>query len=168
MATSAGIEPISDPRGHVLDTQADKIRERNWGLTARVDPTVTFEEYMYWAKIERAGEHEANRIYIEERGPRTIVGVLKGRFSKGVHHENEKKRKTEAQEIIAHGGLPKNVAQLDEKGNAVVAAGDSSDSEMMTVSPEEWKQAARALKTASWGTIFFLITTDILGWSSAP
>ena len=168
MATTAGIEPISDPRARSLDLQADKIRERNWGLTARVDPTVTFEEYIHWAKIERAEEHAANRLYVEERGPTTVMSVLKGRFSKGVHHEAEKKRKTEAQQIIAHGGLPRTTTTLDEKGNAITTTGDLSDTEMMTVSPEEWKQAARALKTASWGTIFFLVTTDILGWSGAP
>jgi hypothetical protein len=145
-----------------LDPQADEIRERTWGLRARVDPTVTFEEYVHWAKIERAEEHEANKIYVAERGPKTIGSVLKGRFSKGIHHENEKKRK--AQELIAHGGLPP--PTTDEKGNAIVS-GDASSGEM-AVSPEEWKTAARALKTASWGTIFFLITTDILGWSSTP
>jgi hypothetical protein len=166
MATSAGIEPISDPRGHVLDPQVDGIRERTWGLTARVDPTVTFEEYIYWAKIERAEEHEANRLYVEERGPLSFKSVLKGRFSKGIHHENAKKEEKARQDLILHGGLPTSSTHLDEKGNAVVS-GDSSSGDM-TVSPEEWKTAARALKTASWGTIFFLITTDILGWSSTP
>lgn len=165
MATSAAIEPISDPRGHVLDPQADAIRERTWGLTARVDPTVTFEEYIYWAKIERAEEHEANKLYIADRGPTTFLSVLKGRFSKGIHAENaEKARK--ARELIAHGGMPTTATTLDEKGQPVVSG--SASSEEMVVSPEEWKTAARALKTASWGTIFFLITTDILGWSSTP
>lgn len=32
----------------------------------------------------------------------------------------------------------------------------------------EWRRAARALRTAGWGTIFYLITTDILGWSQTP
>jgi hypothetical protein len=32
----------------------------------------------------------------------------------------------------------------------------------------EWRTAARAMRTASWGQMFFLITTDILGWSGAP
>jgi hypothetical protein len=32
----------------------------------------------------------------------------------------------------------------------------------------EWRQASRATRTASWGSIFFLITTDILGPQGAP
>jgi hypothetical protein len=37
-----------------------------------------------------------------------------------------------------------------------------------TVTDLEWRQASRAARTASWGSIFFLITTDILGPSGAP
>jgi hypothetical protein len=43
-----------------------------------------------------------------------------------------------------------------------------NDSAAVSVTEEEWKTAARALKTTSWGTVFFLITTDILGWGSCP
>ncbi|KAG0650724.1 hypothetical protein D0Z07_2310 [Hyphodiscus hymeniophilus] len=37
-----------------------------------------------------------------------------------------------------------------------------------TVSTEEWEQASRAGRTASWGAIFYLTVTDILGPTSAP
>lgn len=44
-----------------------------------------------------------------------------------------------------------------------------SDEEIITgVSEQEWKQASRAMRTASWGSCFFLITTDILGPFSTP
>jgi hypothetical protein len=82
MATSNFIEPIADPRATSIDPQAEEVRERIYGLRARVDPSVTFEEYIYWAKIERAEEAEANRLYVEERGPVTASTVLKGRFSR--------------------------------------------------------------------------------------
>ena len=36
------------------------------------------------------------------------------------------------------------------------------------VSNHEWEQASRAGRTASWGAIFYLTATDILGPSSAP
>ena len=32
----------------------------------------------------------------------------------------------------------------------------------------EWRQASRALLTARWGAIFYLITTDALGWAQTP
>lgn len=140
--------------------QEDKhpgIRERVWGLDARTDPTVTFEEFRYWAKIERELEDQENRTYKETRGPRTLKSTIAGRFSKGVHHENAK-RAAAAKEAG------------DEKSPAVIgesAVGPSTPS-TVAVTDAEWRTAARALRTASWGSIFFLVTTDILGWSGAP
>jgi hypothetical protein len=167
MATTAYIEPIADPRPHVADPEANEIYQRNWGLTARCDPSVSFEEYVYWAKIERAEENEANRIYIEERGPLTISKVLKGRFSKGIHHENKKKAERAEKLALEHAAADGSGA--DEKGGVIAAAEPSATALAHgAVSDEEWKVAARALKTASWGTVFFLITTDILGWSTTP
>jgi len=158
MANPAGamaIEPIADPRANPeTDDKVveGKIMERTWGLEARVDSTVTFEEFAYWAEIERADEMERNRLYLEKRGPLSAAQVLKDRFSHGIHHEEKKERERAAQEA----------SDSDQKNTAVVQQSD------VTVTEEEWKTAARALKTASWGTIFFLITTDILGWGSCP
>ncbi|RAL14160.1 uncharacterized protein BO97DRAFT_387551 [Aspergillus homomorphus CBS 101889] len=151
------IEPASNADEYFPDHQVihAPVRERVYGLDARVDPSVTFEEYVYWAKIERAEEEEANRLYVEERGTLTVGKVIKNRFSKGVHHENKRKQEREAAAQITHG------ATDDKKDAATVLASSSS------LDPE-WKTAARALRTASWGTIFYLITTDILGWSSCP
>jgi hypothetical protein len=36
------------------------------------------------------------------------------------------------------------------------------------VSDEEWAVASRAARTATWGAVFYLITTDILGPYSVP
>ncbi|KAJ5820512.1 hypothetical protein N7474_006103 [Penicillium riverlandense] len=158
MANSAGamaIEPIADPRANPEtndEVVEGKIMERNWGLEARVDSTVTFEEYAYWAEIERADEMERNRLYVEKRGPMSAAKMLKDRFSHGIHHEEQKEREKAAQ----------GSSDGDQKDPAVIQQND------LTVTEEEWKTAARALKTASWGTIFFLITTDILGWGSCP
>lgn len=167
-----GLVPIADPiHGHVYDTKEQEIRQRNWGLTARVDPSVTFEEYQYWAKIERADEMERNRTYIEQRGPRTFGSVIKGRFSKGIHYDNAKKMEQEMTVATASND-PDSVAPAssdpDSKGGVVAGGQPPQYENSMRVTDEEWKQAARALKTASWGTIFFLITTDILGWSTTP
>jgi hypothetical protein len=165
MATSAQIEPLADPREvQITDAEKPDIYQRTWGLQARVDGTVTFEEYVHWAKIERAEENEANRVYKEIRGPLSVSRVIKGRFSKGIHYE-EKKRKEEAVLAAARaargGGSD---SEKDKSDTAVVAAASPEGA----VSEEEWRTASRALRTASWGTMFYLITTDILGWSSTP
>ncbi|KAJ5097410.1 transmembrane amino acid transporter [Penicillium angulare] len=152
-----GIEPIADPRSNPITDDnivEGKIMERQWGLEARVDSSVTFEEYEYWAQIERADEAERDRQYLEKRGPRTFMSTIKGRFSHGVTHEEKKERER------AEGD--QQVMGNDEKTTTTVRGSD------LAVTEEDWKTAARALKTTSWGTIFFLITTDILGWSSCP
>ena len=55
---------------------------------------------------------------------------------------------------------------IDSKDSSVRA------SEPMVISDEEWINASRAARTATWAAVFYLITTDILGpfstgWSYA-
>lgn len=150
-----GIAPIADNRADHDSQEQGKIMQRTWGIKARVDPTVTFEEFAYWATVEREDEKERNRLYVEKRGPVTMAKVIKNRFSKGVHHDEKKERDAASQAAIQ---------VAENKGQA----GADATANEMRVTPEEWQTAARALKTTSWGTIFFLITTDILGWSSCP
>lgn len=46
MAVGTLVEPVADPRLSVsVEKPTNAVQERVWGLTARVDPTVTFEEY---------------------------------------------------------------------------------------------------------------------------
>lgn len=159
MATG-GIEPVAfEPHMLEKDKPDNEILERSWGLRARVDPSVTFEEYVYWAKIERAEEWENNKQYIAERGPVSVGKVITGRFSKGVHHDNKKKLDAAA----ARSQELQQVAETTDSKEAPRARQAS-----VTAQDEEWKTASRALRTASWGTIFYLITTDILGWSNCP
>lgn len=103
------------------------------------DPDILFEEYLHYAKITRAEEASYEGNNIKTDQPFSLGGVIKNRFSKGHVHE-----------VNAEGRV----------------AGHHQDAS--TVTDLEWKQASRAARTASWGNIFFLITTDILGPSAAP
>lgn len=119
----------------------------------------------YWADIQRAEEREENRRYIEERGPLTLAKVIKNRFSKGIHEERAAKEKKNvankgAQDFGATAGSPQDETKVGEI--------TSTTSSGIVVTEEEWKTSARALRTASWGTMFYIITTDILGWGSCP
>lgn len=125
---------------------------RGYGIEYRVDPTVSFAEFTYWAKVERQEEAEAERLFLERRGPMTPKKMIMSRFSKGVHHEN---KKMDEKDENATTGI---VAPADNG----ITRDSSSD---LT---EEWKVASRAMRTAGWSSIFFLITTDILGWSGCP
>ncbi len=100
------------------------------------DPNVLFEEYMHYADLTRAEEraYEGNMT----KAPFSLGGVIKSRFSKGHVHE-------------VNAGTDGDATGVTEHNNA------------SSVTDREWKQASRALRTASWSSIFFLITTDILG-----
>lgn len=138
-----------------VDEEKPQVRERVWGLAARTDASVTFEEYVHWAKVEREMEREDNAKYIEQRGPRTVKGLIMDRFSKGHGYEENKAREKAEKE-----------SRATVEKNGVITAMVPDDP--LRVTDAEWRNAARALRTAGWGTIFYLVTTDILGWSSAP
>jgi hypothetical protein len=105
------------------------------------DPSILFEEYLHYATITRAEEHEYEGNLIKRKDPWSLGGIIKNRFSKGHVHE---------------------VNAVDSEHIAKTHK-DSSD-----ISDLEWRQASRALRTASWSSVFFLITTDILGPTGAP
>lgn len=98
------------------------------------DPNVTFEEYYYYAKVSRAHPSEAPDA--PSTAPRSGLSKYIP-FRKGsVGVENS--------------------AVTDEKN-------EHGSPTWHNVSEEEFVQASRALRTATWGAVFYLITTDILG-----
>jgi hypothetical protein len=124
------------------------------------DPSITFEEYVYWAEITRAEEKAANERYIEARGPRTLKSTIMGRFTRGkdVHDSYD----TPPAQSLA--GDEK--TGLGEK--SVVPGGSPETAPRSAVTDAEWKRASRAVRTAGWSGVFYLITTDILGPFSVP
>lgn len=130
------------------------IRERLWGLEARLDPTITLEEYVFWAKIEREMEQNEQRVLSNKKS-----GLLGGIKALG---------RTSAKEDHS-------AVAITEKSNGHSSEEDTRLANLSPIAPSathvydaEWRQAARALRTTGWGTIFYLITTDILGWSQTP
>ncbi|KAF2101224.1 hypothetical protein NA57DRAFT_34581 [Rhizodiscina lignyota] len=60
--------------------------------------------------------------------------------------------------------LRKKSANHDENNdNAVQGFAEHKLADRTTITDEEWTNASRAFRTASWGACFYLITTDILG-----
>ncbi|KAI8626759.1 transmembrane amino acid transporter [Xylariaceae sp. FL1651] len=91
------------------------------------DASVTFEEYLYWAKITRAKERD---------------GPL---------------RREAGTSLAVIAGSTKIASELE-------GGGSGSPIETET----EWGHGNRALRSAGWGAVFYLITTDILGPFSTP
>lgn len=146
--------------GHGSSEEKPAIQERVWGFAARTDSTVTYEEYVYWAKIEREMEVEENKVHNAEHGS-PLKTSIKNVFSKAGRERTKAEKEARLQTL----------STLHEKQPGGVVTGvespQAADSPMH-VTDTEWRTAARALRTASWGQMFFLITTDILGWSGAP
>ncbi|RDW89012.1 putative N amino acid transport system protein-1 [Coleophoma cylindrospora] len=127
-------------------------------LHAIHDRSTTFEEYIYWAKITRAEEKAADEHYRSMKGPRTVKSTILDRFSTGkIHHV--------AASDTPAAPLPGSETSNGEEKTALEsqAVGNHSG-----VTDAEWTRASRAVRTAGWGGVFYLITTDILGPFSTP
>ena len=103
------------------------------------DPSVTFEEYYYYAQQTRAEE------------------------------EVKASHKTGIFSIIFPSKNDGSVGQTSENVNKDVGAiNDKKEANRMTITDEEWTNASQALRTASRGAIFYLITMDIFGPFGLP
>lgn len=103
------------------------------------DSSVTFEEYYYYAQQTRAEEEQ---LTDKETGVLSIIFPTKN--DTGVRQETE------------------NVSRDASAMNT------SNKANRMLITDEEWSNASRALRTATRGAIFYLITTDILGPFGLP
>jgi len=99
------------------------------------DPAVSFEEYHYYAL--RTREEEAN---IEAP-------------------------KTDWREIILRKKSPGGIEGTDATApvSTLTAEDFANRDHRLEISDEEWTNASRMFRTASWGACFYLLTTDILG-----
>lgn len=153
-----------------LSTEKPVVQERVWGLAARVDETVTWEEFTFWAKIEREIEKEENLKFKAEHGSMPLLDLIKGKLTSEGRVRQKKDKEERA--IALQASVESNPAPIvDEKTSAgTVATRQPTEvyDDPLRASNAEWRTAARAMRTASWGQMFFLITTDILGWSGAP
>lgn len=120
------------------------------------DPSVTFEEYIYYATITRAEEKIANERHVAAVGPKSFKSVIKNRFSKG--HVETAAPDSPTTDNNSNGEK----TEYDEK--RVIPARRN----LGGVTDSEWKNASRAIRTAGWSSVFYLITTDILGPFSVP
>lgn len=146
MAQPAGVMgDRGDPRLHEAEHEKQDafVGEDHRGIKPQHrkmhDPDVTFEEYAYYAKQTRAEE--------ETHTPATKTGILSilipSKSGPGAGHGADGKVKTD----------------VHVTGNQTARA---------AISDEEWANASRALRTATRGAIFYLITTDILGPFGLP
>jgi hypothetical protein len=152
MSTPSGLAlEGGDPRDAAHPATHNGPSVENELMHASHDTSVSFEEYIYYAKITRAEEKAANERHVEAMGPRTFKSIIKNRFSKG-HHPH-------TQDFTVEYGSEKDGSDGHREKKTHQLGG---------VTDSEWKMASRATRTAGWSGVFYLITTDILGPYSVP
>lgn len=116
---------------------------------------------MHYASITRAEEKEENARFVTARGPRTWKTILKGRFS-------NYKAPTHSIDSPDTGSTSGEKTASDDEKKVTPSSPTAPPTYDMRVSEAEWKNASRAVRTAGWSSVFYLITTDILGPFSVP
>lgn len=142
------------------------LPERQWGFAARLDPSVTYEEFIYWAKIEREMEEIEYKQYRAHTTHKGFMGSIKGYFTSNAYEET--KAHADPSALASHDKVLEHTTVNEKAGTG----SDSDDAFVAPIGPPssssdldaDWRKASRALRTAGWGSIFYLITTDILGW----
>lgn len=113
------------------------------------DPSVTFEEYVYYAERTRAEEAEAART--EEPSTGILQVIFPTKSGAGVKPISSS----------LEGSESNSQTNGDEKKEAPEATPHRS--RRIVITDTEWTNASRAVRTASGAACFYLITTDILG-----
>ena len=109
------------------------------------DSSVSCEEYMYYAAITRANDHTV--------GPNRTENVY---TVSGLKALNPFAKKNQA------------IATETEMNKKNATPSPSDRIQPYVVAEEDYMQASRAFRTATWGAVFFLITTDIIGPFTTP
>ena len=146
----------ADPNAH------PGYAERQWGFASRLARDVSFEEFAYWAQVERELEEEEWRRFKDHSSGLSFGGKIKAYFTKQPYQDSK-----------PHDGAISTITEGHDEKHGKVAV-DSDNRSPRPISPArneldaEWRQASRALRTTGWGAIFYLICTDILGWGQCP
>jgi hypothetical protein len=113
------------------------------------DPTITFEEYHHYANLARAEEDSLSK---KDLGDTTFLSlILPSKNLKG---------------DVVHSTPPEGKGEKSENGEEKIPANHDNNahnldaSERLHVTDDEWTNASRALRTATWAAIFYLITTE--------
>ncbi|KAG1880849.1 transmembrane amino acid transporter protein-domain-containing protein [Suillus subluteus] len=137
---TAAIGAVRDPQAYLSEKEQDAYVPENHHVPDGTTPNL--ETYMYYAKIQR--DREALSAKNDAEGGRS-GGLISRIFNRS--------QESDSRSVASDG---KNVAHSSEEGgSALVTAG-------------EYRAASGALRTATWGSVFYLITTDILGPYSTP
>ena len=158
----AAMGAVADPREgqqSVALATGDTINYANRQLTTIHDSNVSFEEYLHYAKISRQEEtrlHGKGSDFEQTSG--SVGGFIKGKI---LRRPVAERKSSQPRLSISEAAVTGKKERLGEK--EAMDADASLSQGRWEVTDAEWVNASRAARTATWGAIFYLITTDILG-----
>ena len=143
MALKMGPNAVGgDPRTSIDAANPNEVEYISPKHRKHHDPTVTFEEYHYYALKTREIQDA------EAMNETQKIGILQILFP-------PKSPKIESSAPIPLSG-----------GDGEKASGEApskNECGRLVISDDEWINASRAMRNATWAACFYLITTDILG-----
>jgi hypothetical protein len=143
MALNMGLNAVGgDPRVSMDAANANETEFISPKHRLHHDPSVTFEEYHYYALKTREIQDTEARSNTQKKG---ILQILFPPKSTKIDISTDSPSSGGDGEKVS-GETP----TTDENGRILI-------------SDREWTNASRAVRTASWAACFYLITTDILG-----
>jgi hypothetical protein len=168
VAPLGGMGLVADPR-----EGRQSVSEATGGYSNRVlrtlhDKKVTFEEYLHYAKISR---DEESRLYGPgsdfQAGPGPTKSFIMRHVARkqSVSREDPAKRFSISEAVFSgkDGAFPSDKKETSVGEALPETAGANGTTDRWEITDQEWVNASRAARTATWGAVFYLITTDILG-----
>lgn len=113
---------------------------------------MSFAEYRYYAQLTRAEEDENSKTDIGDS--KFIAFFLPPKNLRG--------------DVVDSTGGVTNGEKGEEHPTVGRNIHDLEGADRLGISDDEWTNASRAMRTATWAAVFYLITTDILGPFNVP
>ena len=140
------------------------------------DSSISFEEYLYWAQQTRSDEQYERSLHDESAfGPDTQRRRFLNFDALRLWASSGKKESRSSRDSTT--GIMKEVGKRASASDRITperpernveSSPHHRDQRHIPILDEEWIRASRAVRTASWSAVFYLLTMDILGPFSVP
>lgn len=157
-------DPTTGCKPAVLQT----ISEGHLSSAKQLRFGISVAEYMHYASITRAREKVANEEFLRERGSTTLKGRIQDLFkAKRMGSQSQEPASVDTMDPH-HSTSEKHPTTQKDHSVVQTLALDSAGAIAVPAPADELRNANRALRTAGWGSVFYLIMLDIMGPSGTP
>jgi hypothetical protein len=148
---------------HVRNSMTEEAEKPTVGHAHDNGIPPTIESYIWWAARSREFEKDlpVESLYAQ------ITGIVKRKVKKS-QGDGDTVETTTTTTVTTDTTVTSSGTQGQSSANDSATGALPSSSDRHGITEAEWEQAQRAFRTATWGSMFYLITTDILGPWGVP